>query len=440
VSGGVLVLLSAALGYGAGDRVSYALLAAAAILLVGMLSVSPLVLPVIAFPSILLLARVGSGTGLSISDAVLFFATICALLELRTRESPELRAMLWLVVAYQAAILPAVVRNHYRASVIEWWHEVFLVAGALVVGWVVGRRGRAPLAIGCFVGLCSVLGVAAAASAPLNHFAPVYLDLGPLFSYHKNALGDLLAIASIVAYARPEWLRWSPKTSNIAVVCCLLGLLATQSKQGIVSAAVGIAVIVVRGRLTGRRSRVIILAMIPMLAFAYVVASDQLHSNNQFNAVHTRFSAYTASLDVWHLSQWFGVGFRWWYRPQFSDLIQPPNAEIEMITSAGIIGLIGFVVTSLIALRLLWRMDPRYGTVGFAVVAARLAQGQLDLFWVASQSSIPWLIVGAALGAQALDRHGARGRAPAGARDDSPDRRVLQSPTATPASTGPSGR
>ncbi len=35
------------------------------------------------------------------------------------------------------------------------------------------------------------------------------------------------------------------------------------------------------------------------------------------------------------------------------------------------------------------------------VVLSRLVQGQLDLFWVAVQTSVPFLIVGICLGAQA---------------------------------------
>jgi polysaccharide biosynthesis protein PslJ len=380
---------------------------------------------------------VGSGSGLSISDAVLFLASLCALLEVRTRESPELRSLLWLAVAYQACLIPAVVRNPYRANVIEWLHEGVLVGGGLIVGWVVGRRDRARLALSYYVGLCSLLGVAAAASAPSHHFNPVYLNLTSMFSFQKNALGDLLAMAVIVAYARPQWLGWTSRWANTAIVCCLAGLLATQSKQGMVSLAVGVAVIVVRARLTGRRSRIILLAVIPMVAFAYVVASDQLASSNKFNAAHARLTAFSDSLDVWRMSRWFGVGLRWWYRPEFAGSIQPPNAEFEMLTSAGLLGLAGFILTSLIALRLLWAIDPRYGTLAFAVVAARLVQGQLDLFWVASQSSVPWLIAGAALGAQALARTRAQAEARAIRPADPPDQRAQPLQPSRPAGIGP---
>ena len=63
------------------------------------------------------------------------------------------------------------------------------------------------------------------------------------------------------------------------------------------------------------------------------------------------------------------------------------------------------------------RMDPKYGVLATTVILSRLVQGQLDLFWVAVQTSIPFLIVGICLGAQGrelaeqppdLGRHAAR--------------------------------
>ncbi len=70
-----------------------------------------------------------------------------------------------------------------------------------------------------------------------------------------------------------------------------------------------------------------------------------------------------------------------------------------MLSTAGLVGLVGFVVLMVGSLVVLWRMDPRYGLVAFVVILSRLVQGQLDLFWVAVQTSVPFLIVGICLGA-----------------------------------------
>ena len=79
---------------------------------------------------------------------------------------------------------------------------------------------------------------------------------------------------------------------------------------------------------------------------------------------------------------------------------QPPNAEIEVLTTAGVVGLLGFRAHVVVP-RVAWRLDPAYGTLAVAVLVSRLVQGQFDLFWAASQGSLPFMIVGVCLGMQA---------------------------------------
>jgi hypothetical protein len=59
----------------------------------------------------------------------------------------------------------------------------------------------------------------------------------------------------------------------------------------------------------------------------------------------------------------------------------------------------------------LWRVDPRFGTLAVAVLLCRAVQAQFDLFWVAVQVSVPFVIAGICLGAMDLDR---RAREPSG--------------------------
>jgi hypothetical protein len=76
-----------------------------------------------------------------------------------------------------------------------------------------------------------------------------------------------------------------------------------------------------------------------------------------------------------------------------------------MLSSGGLVGLVGFLLMFLIILVVLWRLDSRFGTLAFVMVMMRFVQGQFDLFWVAAQVSIPFVIAGICLGAQA---HAAR--------------------------------
>jgi hypothetical protein len=104
----------------------------------------------------------------------------------------------------------------------------------------------------------------------------------------------------------------------------------------------------------------------------------------------------------WKLSPLFGHGLRfWYYNPSIP--YQPPQAEFEVLTSAGIIGLGAFCVMWLVIIVVLWRVEPVYGTLALAATLSRIVQAQFDLFWVAAQVSIPFVIAGICLGAMARE-------------------------------------
>lgn len=426
----VAVVIVVALGYSAGAWPGIALAAAGALLVLGILSIDIVLLPIAAFPAMLVLTRVGGA--LSVSDFVLFAATLCALLLVKMRAAPELRSLLWVVVGYQATLVPTLIRNPYSANYLEWLHELVLVGGSLIVGWAAGNAGKARLAVSLYVVPVAMLAAATCVLSAIHHFGPV-----ELLGFQKNALGDVFAFAAVIAYARPGWLGWRVRSGNLVAVVCAVGTLACASRQGMISVAVGVAVVAVRGHVDRRRSRIILLAMVPLVVVAYVVTANQLTSGNRFNSANQRLTWFGQSFDIWHTSRWVGVGLRWWYTSRFGVSFQPPNAELEMLTSAGVLGLAGFVIASLVALRLLWRLDPRYGTLAFAIVAVRLVQGQLDLFWVASQSSLPWLVVGVTLGALSLERRTSRPGPSAPPQAGRPDRRAGPRRRSTLTATAP---
>ena len=67
---------------------------------------------------------------------------------------------------------------------------------------------------------------------------------------------------------------------------------------------------------------------------------------------------------------------------------------VEVLASAGIVGLVGFLIMWIGVLVVLWHVDPRFGTLAFAIVFCRLVQAQFDLFWVAVQVSVPFVVAG----------------------------------------------
>jgi hypothetical protein len=124
-----------------------ALAIAVAVLLLGLTLADPTIIPQLAVPVLLVVVRVRlGGPELSASDLVLFLAVWPAVALGQRPYSAPLRTLLWLVTLYQAATLFAVVNNPYTANTVEWLHAALLTAGALVVGWALGRAGRGAVA------------------------------------------------------------------------------------------------------------------------------------------------------------------------------------------------------------------------------------------------------------------------------------------------------
>ncbi len=368
------------------------------------------ILPVLAIPATLLVFRVSaSSSNLSFSDLILGVATLCALSAFEGRRAPQVRALLWLLGFYEATTLLNVIYNPYRANLIEWVHEAFLVGGSLIIGWVVAVRGRATIATSAFlIGSCAIA-LWATAWSVTHHLTAAYLPLG----MQKNYIGDMLCFAFLLAYARPDWL--SPRMAERATfvwAVCALGMLASQSKQAMLSAIIAVGIMTVRDKELRRYAKPIAAACVPMLIVAGVIVDKKLRSSNKFNSVHQRETWLRQSLQIWHMSPWFGIGLRWWYTNRVPFAFQPPNGEAEVLTSAGLVGLVGFLALLIGSVMILRRVPRRYGTLALAVVVARLVQGQLDVFWVTAQGSIPWLLAGLCLGAEYLEstRHDASDR------------------------------
>jgi len=416
---------------------TWGLAAAALVLAVGLAACSPGALLAFSMPALSLVPRVGAGgVDLSISDVVLAAGFCVALVLGRRPFSRSLRSLLWVTAVYQAATLFTVVANPYTANTVEWFHAWLLTGGAVVVGWAAARDGHARLATNLLVAPMVVIALAAIAVGVPRILSgdpsPVYL--GSPFDLHKNALGDILAFGATIAYARPRWLGWNRPLALSLFGLFVAGIAASQSRQAMVGLGVAVLVIILRHEPGRRRSRLPLLAIPPALWYVWQTVAEQLASGNTFNSTYQRLTWFEQSLAVWNQNEWFGVGLRWWTAGRTDFEFQPPNAELEVLSSAGTVGLVGFGVLCVGALVVTWRVDPRYGTLAFAVLANRFVQGQLDLFWVAVQTSLPFVVVGLCLGAQAYDAERA-GTARADAARDDPAR--ADPPQDAPGRSGP---
>jgi hypothetical protein len=379
-----------------------AVIISAAVLAMGVTAVQPGLIPLAVLPLLLVVLRVGGGgVDLSLSDFALAAAALPALLLAKRPFSPGLRAVLWASAIYQFATLVTVVNNPYTANAVEWAHAWMMVSGSLVVGWAVGANGHGRTGIRLLVATMTVLAVITIVEGAVHFvhgdFSPVY----PSFPYdmHKNFAGTVCATGAVMVYARPAWVGINRRWSG-ALMSLLLGAgLFTQSRQALIGLVAAVVVLVLRSDSDRKRSKVVLLLVAPLGLFVTNLVQDQVESGNQFNSVFQRLTWFQDSMTVWSSDPWFGVGLRWWYTDRFPFQFQPPNAEIEVLTSAGVLGLAAFVMLMVVSLRVAWKLDPAYGSLAVAVLVSRLVQGQFDLFWSAVQGSVPFVVLGICLGA-----------------------------------------
>lgn len=368
----------------------------------------PLAIALMAMPALFIAQRVGLGAGdLSVSDFALAAAFGSAVLLGRRPYSKPLRAMLWLNLFYQFTTLFTVIVNPYMANTVEWLHAWLLVSGALVVGWAVGAAGYARLAMSLLVSTACALAVLTVVHGAVQYaggnFSAVFV-VWP-FEMHKNFIGTAMAFAAVVVYINPDWVGWTRGWSRTAFGLLAVAIVLTQSRQALIGLIVAIVIAVARRGSTGR-SRIVLLLIIPAIWLIVTMVAEQVESQNEHNSVFQRLNWFREVFHFWRESPIFGHGLRYWYNDSPVPF-QPPQAEMEVLASAGLVGLIGFLVMCIGMLVVLWRVDPRFGTVAVAVVLSRIVQGQFDLFWIAAQVSIPFVMAGICLGAMARDQHGA---------------------------------
>ncbi|MFC8597477.1 O-antigen ligase family protein [Isoptericola sp. NPDC057191] len=406
---GAVLVAAVLLGIGVLVPVSLPVAAAATLLVlaVGLTVYDPVAVPVLAMPALVVVQRVGGGgVDLSLSDLALAAAFGFAVVFAPRPFSPPMRTLLWLTAVYQVTTLFTVIAHPYVQNTVEWFHAWLSTGGALVVGWAVGRGGRARLGLNLLLVPCLVIAVLTCLVA-LRQLAggntgAVYLEW-PI-PMHKNFIGCVLGMAAVLVHARPTWVAWPRWFTVPALTLLCAGVVASQARQALVGLVVGILVVSLRPDPHRRRSRLVLLGIVPALYFVVTVVREQLASGDQFNSAYQRLSWYQQAIDVWRQDPLFGVGLRWWVAGRTEYTFQPPNAELEVLSSAGVVGLVGFLLLFLGGVVVLWRLDPRYGTTAVAVLLVRFTQGQFDLFWVSVQVTLPFVVAGVCLGAESLAR------------------------------------
>ncbi|WP_353814426.1 O-antigen ligase family protein [Agromyces sp. SYSU T00266] len=422
LAAGAVVVTYVLLERGIQNGAANAIVLAAFVVAAALTKSKPLAIVLFATPGLLIAQRVGLGGGdLSVSDAALAAAFGTALLLGERPYSAPLRWLLVLNLCYQFATLFTVIVNPYPLNTIEWFHAWMLVSGALIVGWALGAAGYARLALSLLVWTACVMAVStivmAVAQFAVGNFGPAT----PAWPWpmHKNFVGTVSAFAAIVVYVNPDWVGWTRGWSRVALLVFGVAAAASQSRQALIGLIAAVVFVVLR-RSASKRSRLVLLLLVPAGWLVVSMVIDQIDSQNQHNSVFQRLEWFREVYHFWREAPFFGHGLRYWY-VDGNLPYQPPQAELEVIASAGVVGLIAFIVMWIGAFIVLWRVDPRYGTLAIAVLLSRIVQAQFDLFWVAVQVSVPFVVAGICLGAMARAERATSGLAPPEARHPWPE-------------------
>ncbi len=363
----------------------------------------PMAIPLLATPALFVVERIGLGGGdLTVSDAALAAAFASAVFLGDRDLSPPLKALLRFNLVYQFATLFTVIVNPYIQNTVEWFHAWLLISGALIAGWAIGRAGKARTAFVLVHLVVTAIALGTMATAVFAFAGGEFAAIYPQWPWpmHKNFAGGALAFAAFLAYVNPDWAQIPKRWARSAMVLFLLALVLTQSRQAVIGFLVALLVHVVRQG-AARHWLLISVTAIPGVILIVQSVIEQIESQNRFNSVYQRLEWMGEVYALWKHSPIFGHGLRYWYVHPTANF-QPPQAEIEVVVSAGLVGLAGFLIMWLGIVVVLWRLDIRFGMLALGSVLARIVQAQFDLFWVSAQVSIPFFIAGICLGAQAL--------------------------------------
>ena len=215
---------------------------------IGLYACSPSIPVAIALPASFLVLHVGganAGNNFSIADVVLFIAALCALPLMHWRDAVNLKRWMVLVAIYQATTLLSVVNSPNRYDAVEWFHQILMVAGAAIVGWVIVKRGRVQIAIGYYLSIAAALSVWVIGLWFAHGFHPI---AGLPYGLQKNSLGNLFVIAILSAHFVPSWTGFTERWVRISKYVCIMGVIATGSRQAMIGLIVAVFVVTIRDR------------------------------------------------------------------------------------------------------------------------------------------------------------------------------------------------
>jgi polysaccharide biosynthesis protein PslJ len=387
------VAVAAAVGLTAAGHGKIGLGLAAAVLFLGIFAADPILLPVIALPGSILIQRIGGSSNFSAADLLAFLGGLVALLHVRWRDATYLRQFLYGVVWYQAVLILVVIVNPNRYDIIEWFHRFSYLAATVLCGWVVATHGRIRASIRLFLLGASLLALVAVEHSVTGHFHPAQWS-----EYQKNSIGAVMWVAIVVAQVNPSWTGIGRWEARINKYICLLGLLASQSRQAGIILVLALGIAFMLNPDLRRRSKLIVLGAVPVVLLLYYSFTVNARNNPRFNSVSIREGQFTLALHVWHLSPLFGEGMRFYNLPQFLYVTAPPNVVVDNLSETGIVGSLAFVFLIWVTVRTMTRLPYALGTLGLVILVGHYVDGLFDIFWIGAMYGAPFIICGFSLG------------------------------------------
>jgi hypothetical protein len=386
--------LAAAAGVASAVNVLAGLAVAVLVLAFGIFVADPILVAVVVLPGGILIQRVGgSSTNLSVADLLVFVGAFVCLFHIEWAEARHLKRFLRGIVWYEAVLVLVVIAHPFRADVIEWFHRFSYLAGSTLVGWVVAYHGRARQTFRLFLWGAVVLAVVALEHAATSGFQPAQWG-----EYQKNAIGAIMWVAFVTAYLNPPWVGIRKMEARVVEVVCLLGLLASQSRQSAILVVVALGTAILLNSDVRGRAKAIIFLTVPIVGLVYYSFALAFQNNPQFNSVAIRFGQIDAAIRVWHTSPVLGLGMRFYDLPQYLTVTAPPNSLVDNLASTGIVGSLMFFFLVVVTMRSLNALPRIYGTLGLVVLLAHYVDGLFDTFWIGALSIVPFVIAGISLG------------------------------------------
>ncbi|HVF20788.1 MAG TPA: hypothetical protein VNA14_11165, partial [Mycobacteriales bacterium] len=233
------------LGWASSVAPRLALVAAVAFAGLAAVTRHPAALAVAAVPGALAARRLDLAlVDLTYSDALVAAAGMCALPVIASRRLRHgAQPVLWALAGYLACLAASLAVNPSARGALEWLHRLALVGGSLAIGIVLVHTGLHRRALRLLVVAAVVVAAAAIQYSASYGWAAAY----PL-GFHKNFIGSIFATVLVVLLVSPESVSLPPAAWRAAVIVVGMGLLAAQSRGGMLAVGIAVAVWFVRSR------------------------------------------------------------------------------------------------------------------------------------------------------------------------------------------------